>query len=294
MKIGFIGLGIMGSRMAANLLNKHSYELVVHNRTSERAKELVAAGAVWADTPAAAGRDADTIITVLAHPEAVAEAALGGDTGEGFLASLRPGSIWIDCSTVNPSFARHMADHASSRGVHYLDAPVAGSKGAAQTGTLIFLVGGDVADFEACRPLFAAMGREAKHIGEVGMGAALKMVNNLLGALTVASFSEAVAFGETLGLPRDTLLTYLTEGGLGSAFLKLKSAKIASGDFEADFPLKWMQKDLHLASLSAYETGAALPMGNLTKELYRLAMRNGLGDSDFAAIYQLLASSKVG
>ncbi len=288
MKIGFIGLGIMGSRMAANL-QKHSYEMVVHNRTAERADELVAAGAVWADTPAAAGREADIVITVLAHPEAVSEAALGGQSGVGFLESLRPGTIWIDCSTVNPSFARDMANQAQSRGIRFLDAPVAGSKGAAQAGALIFLVGGDIADFEACRPVFAAMGREAKHIGSVGMGAALKMVNNLLGGLTVASFSEAVAFAVTLGLPRQTVLTYLAEGMLGSAFLKLKSAKIESGDFEADFPLKWMQKDLHLASLSAYETGAALPMGNLAKELYRLAMRDGLGDADFAAIYQFLS-----
>ncbi len=288
MKIGFIGLGIMGSRMAANL-QKHDYELIVHNRTAERANELVTAGAVWAETPAAAGREVDVIITVLAHPEAVAEAALGGEAGEGFLAELRPGAIWIDCSTVNPSFARAMSAQAQARGVRFLDAPVAGSKGAAQAGALIFLVGGEAADVEAYRPLFAAMGREVLHIGEVGMGAALKMVNNLLGALTVASFSEAVAFGQTLGLPRQTILTYLTEGGLGSAFLKLKSAKIASGDFEADFPLKWMQKDLHLASLSAYETGAALPLGNLAKELYRLAMRDGLGDLDFAAIYQFLS-----
>lgn len=278
----------MGSRMAANL-QKHGYELIVHNRTAERANELVAAGAVWADTPADAAQDADAIITVLAHPQAVAAAALGDEDGHGFLARLRPEAIWIDCSTVNPSFSRDMSAEAQARGVRFLDAPVAGSKGAAQSGALVFLAGGETADLESCRPLFSAMGSQVLHVGGTGMGAALKMVNNLLGALTVASFAEAVAFGETLGLPRQTMLTYLTGGGLGSPFLKLKSAKIASGDFEADFPLKWMQKDLHLASLSAYESGAALPLGNLAKEIYRLAMRDGLGDADFAAIYQFLS-----
>ncbi len=280
----------MGSRMAANL-QKHGYSMVVHNRTADKAAEMVAAGASWAATPAEAAQDADAVITVLAHPDAVTAAALGDEAGGGFLARLRPGTVWIDCSTVNPSFAREMAAAAQSRGVHYLDAPVTGSKGAAQSGFLTFLVGGDAADVEACRPLFGAMGREVFHVGGVGMGASLKMVNNLMIAMTIAGFSEALVFGEALGLERSTLISYLTEGMLGSAILKLKSGKIANDEYEPDFPLKWMQKDLHLASVSAYETGTALPMGNLAKELYRLAIRDGLGDADFAAIYQFLSHS---
>ena len=147
MKIGFIGLGIMGSRMAANL-QKRGYSLVVYNRTREKAEQLRSGGAVWADSPAALATQAEIIFTMLAHPEAIKQAALGMD---GFLSKLAPGRLWVDCSTVNPSFSREMAVQARARGLRFLDAPVTGSKGQAALGNLAFWVGGDPADLEACR-----------------------------------------------------------------------------------------------------------------------------------------------
>ncbi|HSB34142.1 MAG TPA: NAD(P)-binding domain-containing protein [Nitrospirota bacterium] len=140
MKVGFIGLGIMGSRMAANL-QKKGHELVVYNRSRQKADQLVAAGAVWAPTPAEVAKQAGVFITMLSKPDAVAETALLGK--HGFLNHLAARSLWIDCSTVNPSFSRLMASEAAQRKVRFLDAPVAGSKGPAEQGQLLFLVGGE-------------------------------------------------------------------------------------------------------------------------------------------------------
>jgi 3-hydroxyisobutyrate dehydrogenase-like beta-hydroxyacid dehydrogenase len=144
MKIGFIGLGIMGSRMAANL-QKRGHSLVVFNRTREKADPLVAEGAKWADSLAALASQVEVIFTMLAHPDAVEEAVLGKD---GFLSHLRPGQMWVDCSTVNPSFSRKMAAEAQAQGIRFLDAPVTGSKGQAALAKLTFWVGGEATDLE--------------------------------------------------------------------------------------------------------------------------------------------------
>src|SRR5258706_15501302 len=188
MKIGFVGLGAMGSRMAANL-QKTGVPLVVYNRSREKAAALVSAGALFGDTPAALASEVEVLFTMLAHPAAVREAALGRD---GFLDRLRPGALWVDCSTVNPSFSREMASAAQARKLRFLDAPVAGSRGPAAQAALVFFVGGDAADLEACGALLRAMGSRIVHVGGHGMGAALKMVNNLLLASSMAAFAEGL------------------------------------------------------------------------------------------------------
>ena len=180
MKIGFIGLGIMGSRMAANL-QKHGHSLVVFNRSRDKADPLIAGGASWADSPASLAPPVEVLFTMLAHPDAVAEAALGKD---GFLSQLGAGRLWVDCSTVDPSFSRKMAAAAQSRGIRFLGASVTGSKGPAAQAKLTFWVGGEAADLEACRPLLECMGNKIVHCGGPGMGASLKMVmNQLLGTV---------------------------------------------------------------------------------------------------------------
>lgn len=286
MTIGFIGLGIMGGGMAANLCRK-GFALVVHNRTRAKAEPLLAAGATWAETPAALARQVTTVITMLAHPEAVAATAMGAD---GFLDHLAPGALWVDCSTVNPSFSREMAAAARRRGVRYLEAPVTGSKAAAAEGALRFLVGGDEDDLAAARPLLEAMGRQIVHVGPVGMGSAAKIVNNLVLGQLMAAFAEGVVLGEALGLSRQAVLDLLVEGPAGAPLLRLKRERVAADSFaDPDFPLRWMHKDLHLAAQTAYEVGVALPVGDAAKETYGLAVRYGLGDDDFAAIYRFLA-----
>ena len=284
LKVGFIGLGIMGSRMAAQL-RTHGYDLVVFNRTRDKVDTLLHDGAMWATSPAAVSTDADVLFTMLAHPEAVAGAALGAN---GFLSTMRPASIWVTCSTVNPSFAQQMALESRARRILYLDAPVTGSKEAAARGQLTFLVGGDAADLEVCRPLLAAMGERIVYVGRHGLGSAMKMVNNLMIAVTMAALSEGVSLGQALGVSRQTIFDTLAAGPLTAPIVAAKRGKIESADYDTDFSMRWLQKDLHLASLSAYEAGVAMPVVNVTKELYRLAMREGYADQDFSAIYEFL------
>jgi len=289
MKIGFIGLGIMGSRMAANL-QKRGHSLVVFNRTREKADPLVAEGARWAGSPAALAAEAEVIFTMLAHPDAVEDAALGKD---GFLSRPAPRQMWVDCSTVNPSFSRRMAAEAQARGVAFLGAPVTGSKGQAASAKLVVWVGGEAADFETCRPLLECMGSTVIHCGGQGMGASLKIVMNQLLGTAMAAFAEGLVLGESLGLSRKVLFDALLGGTAAAPFLAFKRERIESGNYEqADFPLRWLQKDLHLAAVSAYEAGAPMPLTNVAKEIYRLAIREGHGSDDFSAIYEYLAGTQ--
>src|SRR5258705_6864530 len=284
MKIGFVGLGAMGSRMAANL-QKSGYPLVIFNRSADKAASLVRAGAVLAATPAALAEEVEVLFTMLAHPAAVREAALGES---GFLGRMRRGLLWIDCSTVNPSFSREMAAAALARKLRFLDAPVAGSRGPAEKGELTFFVGGNAADVEASAPLLRAMGSRIVHVGGHGMGAALKMVDNLLLASSMAAFAEGLVLGEALGISRERLLDFLMGTPLVAPYLATKRAKIEQGDYAPEFPLEWMQKDLHLAALSAQEMGVALPLTSAAKETYQLAARHGHAREDFSAIFPLL------
>ena len=289
MKTGFIGLGIMGSRMAANLQKKR-HSLVLFNRTREKAEPLIADGGTWADSPAALALQVEVIFTMLAHPDAVEEAALGED---GFLRYPQPGQMWIDCSTVNPSFSRNMAVEAKAQGVGFLGAPVTGSKGQAELAKLTFWVGGETGDLETYRPLLECMGNRIVHCGGPGTGASLKMVMNQLLGTTMAAFAEGLVFGESLGLSREVLFEALLGGPTAAPFLALKRERIENGNYEPpDFPLRWLQKDLHLAAVSAYETGAAMPLTNAAKEIYRLAIRDGRGSEDFSAIYDYLLHSQ--
>lgn len=289
MKIGFIGLGIMGSRMAANL-QRRRHALFVHNRSRDKAEPLLAHGAHWCDTPAALASEVDVVVTMLSTP-AVVEATAFGDSG--FVPRLRPGALWVDSSTVHPSFSRRMADAARAHGVRFLDAPVAGSRDAAEKAQLLFLVGGAAEDVAACRLLFDAMGRAVNHVGGTGMGAGMKLAFNLMIGQAMVAFAEGMALGESLGIERSALLDTLLGSHVAAPFLTLKRARIETGDMDdADFPLRWMRKDLELAAATGSEQGVALPVTNVAKEVYAMAVQSGLGDRDYAAIYELLTRSR--
>ncbi len=286
MKIGFIGLGIMGSRMAANL-QKHGYSLVLFNRTRARAEPLLGPCGTFADSPAELAQQVDVLFTMLADPGAVEQAALGGN---GFLHHLRPDALWVDCSSVNPSFSKKMANEAARRHVHFVDAPVTGSAVPAAEAQLVFWVGAELADLERIRPLLFCMGNKIVHAGGHGTGTSIKMVVNLLLGNAMAAFAEGMALGEGLGISRKVLFDSLLGTPAVAPFIALKREKIESGNYEAEFPLRWMQKDMHLASVSAYESGVAMPVTNAAKELYRLAMMEGHAIQDFSAVYVYLAS----
>ena len=282
MKIGFIGLGIMGSRMAANL-QKHGYSLVVFNRTRAKAQSLLDRDGTFAKSPAKLAEQVDVLFTMLAHPDAVEQAALDPN---GFLSHLKPNALWVDCSSVNPSFSKKMAAAAAARQVRFIDAPVTGSAPVAEEGKLVFWVGGDSTDLEAIRPLLQCMGSKILHLGGHGMGTSMKMVINLLLGAGMASFAEAMALGQGLGLSQKMLFDSLLGMPTVAPFLASKREKIERENYEAEFPLRWMQKDMHLASVSAYEAGVAMPLMNVVKEIYRLAIRGGHETEDFSAIYE--------
>ena len=285
MKIGFIGLGIMGSRMAANL-QKHGYALVLYNRTPGKAKPLLGSCATLADSPATLATEVDVLFTMLANPHAVEQAALGEN---GFLDHLRRDTIWIDCSSVNPSFSKKIAAEAAGRGIRFVDAPVTGSAVPAAEGKLTFWVGAESNDLETIRRLLLCMGNKIVHTGGQGTGTAMKMVVNVLLGDAMAAFAEAMALGNGLGISRKVLLDSVLATPAVAPFLALKREKIETGNYEPEFPLRWQQKDLHLAAVSAFDAGVAMPVTNAAKELYRLAMMEGHALEDFSAIYKYLA-----
>ena len=287
MKIGFIGLGIMGSRMAANL-QKQGHSLVLFNRTRAKAEPLLGPCGTFSDSPAKLAEQVDVLFTMLANPDAVEQAALGPD---GFLNHLRPDALWIDCSSVNPSFSKKMAAEAARREIHFVDAPVTGSAVPAAEAKLTFWVGADPADLERIRPLLLCMGNKIVHTGGQGTGTSMKMVVNLLLGTGMAAFAEGMALGEGLGLSQKMLFDSLLGTPSVAPFLASKRQKIERGNYEAEFPLRWMQKDMHLATVSGYESGVAIPVANAVKELYRLAMREGHATQDFSAVYDYLTTT---
>ncbi len=284
MKIGFIGLGIMGSRMAANLV-KAGYDLKVYNRTKEKAGKLLEMGAEWAESAPEAAKEVDVLFTMLENPKVVEELATGMD---GFLQAMDKNSIWIDSSTVNPSFSEKMAKVAKDYGIKFMDAPVSGSKLPAANAELLFLVGGEKEDLEKVRPLLKKMGKDAVHIGPVGKGSAMKiMINQLLGQSMLA-FSESLNLGMAMGIDKKTAMDILLKTPVTAPILDVFRSRIENNDYEPNFPLKHLQKDLHLFTDTAYELGQPSPLTNTAKEVYGLAKHKNMADLDFSAIFKYL------
>ncbi len=283
MRIGFIGLGIMGSRMARNVL-RGGHALSVYNRSPGKSDLLAREGAIVAASAAEAGKGAAILFTMLSHPDAVAGTAIGKN---GFLDVMTKGSLWVDCSTVNPSFSRQMAAEAARRGIRFVDAPVTGSLPFAEKGELTFLVGAETKDLEECTPLLQLMGKTIKHMGGTGMGASMKMIINMMLGTAMAAFSEALAFGEALGFSRKALLDMLVGGAVAGPFIAGKRSNLESHTFNPEFPLRWQHKDLQLACVTAFESGVPMPTINAAKEVFALASAAGLKDLDFSAVSEL-------
>ncbi len=284
MKIGFIGLGLMGSRMAANL-SKAGYHLNVYNRTENKAKEFYSDSFQFKANPEMVAKESEIIITMLSTPEVIQTLALGEN---GFLHAMKKGSVWIDCSTVHPSFSKEMAEITLALGLNFLDAPVAGSIGPAEKGELVFMAGGKKSIVKYCDPLFKVMGKKVIHVGENGMGSALKLVNNLIMGLSMYALTEGLILGESCGISKDTIFSLLEGSPVIAPMAIMKRAKIEQGNFSPEFPLQWLHKDLQFASLTAWEQGIALPGTNAIKEVFALAKQAGLGEKDFTAVYSFL------
>lgn len=286
MKVSFIGLGIMGSRMAMNLV-KAGVDLTVFNRSKAPMQALESAGAKTAISYQAAVEEADVVFTMLSTPQVVEEVALGTT---GFVQAMKPHALWVDCSIVNPSFTTQMAAASQELGIQFMDAPVAGTLPHAQNGELVFFVGGTATQIEKVQHLLDAMGKKTVHVGTTSKGSSLKMLVNAMLAQSMLIFSETVILGEKMGLDKAFLLDFLPNLVVAPPFTKAKANMIKSDSYEVMFPLEWMHKDMQLVTQTAYELNQPLYLANLTKELFQSAKQQGLGRLDFAAIHRFLES----
>jgi 3-hydroxyisobutyrate dehydrogenase len=283
--IGFIGLGTMGSGMAANLLAA-GYAVVAYNRTRSRADALAAKGARVASTAQEAAANADIVITMLSDDPAVEEVLLGQ---RGAIAAAKRGALFIDSSTVTPALSRRCAAFAQEKGVRFLDAPVTGSRNEAQAGKLVFIVGGEKHDYDEARPLFDVMGQTRFHCGPSGSGSTLKLANNAISATFVTAMAESAAVVKASNIDQQVAFDFLIENsGFASRLSRAKLPKMISGDFSANFQLKLMVKDVRYFLALAKEFGQRTPAIELTGRQLAEAAEAGFGDDDIAAIHAYL------
>jgi 3-hydroxyisobutyrate dehydrogenase len=280
-KIAFIGLGTMGSAMAQNLLQA-GFAVVVYNRTRDRTLPLQALGAEIADTPKAAVQDAEVIFTMVTDDAASRSVWLGE---HGILAGANPQAILIESSTVSSDWMREL--QAQAQGWRLLDAPVAGSQPQAIAKELIFLVGGDSQTVAQAQPVFLAMGKSVVHLGAIGSGILMKLISNLTIGVQVATLAEALNFAQRSGLDMEQVVQALSNGSGGSPVVRAKAAQIATQNFSPNFALHLLHKDLGYALEEAGKQNAPLPTTSIAREFYRMAMAQGFGAQDFAAIAQI-------
>jgi 3-hydroxyisobutyrate dehydrogenase len=283
--VGFIGLGIMGSRMAASL-RRAGFELTVYNRTRERADAWAEEhGGRVAATPREAAEGADVVITMVVDGPQVETMLLGPD---GAAEGASPGTLFVDMSTIAPADARRLADALTERGHRFIDAPVTGSAPRAEDGTLTIMAGGGDEDMERARELFEAMGRQTVHAGEVGQGQAVKVLSNAVSAINCATLAQAITVGRREGVDLGALVEAMRGGSAASQMLELKGKPMLEHDFTPLFKLEHMLKDVRLCLDEAGRAGAGFPFAGLAGELYTAAVGRGLGEQDFAAVLEVI------
>lgn len=294
MRVGFIGLGIMGSGMAANVLAK-GHPLTVWNRTPARAAALRAAGAGWSQTPRALASEVEVVCVCVADPPALRAVAAGqgqrqgqgiegSDGSDGFLSGLSPGSLVIDFSTVGPETGRWLDRECRARGAHFLEAPVTGSKNAAAAGTLLVMCGGTMEAFAAAQPVLTAVSAKAIHVGEAaGQAAKVKLIGNVMIAHMVEALSEGAALASHGGIALEKVLEVVQSSGFASPFWEFKGKALMARDFSTHFAIDLMHKDLTLALRQADALGVALPATAAIREVYQMARARGHGQEDIIA-----------
>ena len=281
--IAVLGLGVMGGGMASRLLAA-GFQVAVWNRRADRSERFRKLGARIASSPRDAADQADVVITMVADDGAARSVWLGPD---GALGRVKPGAVLIESSTVSPVWIADLAVAAEARGCALLDAPVTGSRTQAASGELLFLAGGDATTLEIVRPVLAAMSRDILHVGPLGSGARLKLINNFVCGVQAAALAEAVALIESSGLDRDAALSVLQNGAPGSPLVKAVSARMASRDYSVFFKLGLMRKDLTYAIDEAARHGLTLTTAENARHLFDRATAEW-GESDFSAIVEPL------
>jgi 3-hydroxyisobutyrate dehydrogenase len=282
--IGWIGTGVMGASMAGHLLAA-GHSLTVFNRTKAKADELVAAGARWAEGPAALAAESDVVFTMLGYPSDVREMLLGAG---GVVAAMRPGSLLIDMTTSEPSLAMEIADAAASRDVAALDAPVSGGDVGARNATLVIMVGGDQGAFDRAQPLFAALGRLAVRHGEAGSGQHTKMVNQIAIASGMIGVCEAMLYAQRAGLDVAGVIDTIKDGAAGSWSLSNYGPRLLRDDLEPGFKIDHFVKDLGIALGEARRMRLPLAGTALAEQLYVAAQAQGFGAKGTQALLSTL------
>jgi glyoxylate/succinic semialdehyde reductase len=285
-RVGFIGLGILGYPMTENLL-KAGYQVTVWNRSSSKCEKMAAEygdSVSVATTPKEVVLQSDIIVSVLVDGSSFDAVAFGED---GLLQEMGPGKGFVDVSTVEAETSLRICDAITSKGGTYLAAPVSGSKGPAETGTLIFMTAGDKGLYEAALPLLDVMGKLTVFLGEIKNAANMKIVVNMVMGTMMESFAEGIKLAEASGLNTEDLLAVLSNGAMANPMFALKGPSMLKNEYPTAFPLKHQLKDMRFAVELAKETGTKVPAAASATETFEQALDMGLGDKDFSAVKEV-------
>ncbi|HTU29981.1 MAG TPA: NAD(P)-dependent oxidoreductase [Solirubrobacteraceae bacterium] len=282
-KIAFLGLGIMGSRMAANLAGA-GHELTVWNRTAATAEDFAAAHSVTAAvTPAAAAAEAEIVFTMVVDGPRVRDVLLGQD---GAAYGAAPGTLFVDCSTIGPAWTLELGEALDAKGFSLLDAPVTGSSPKAEDGTLTFMVGSTEQEFETVRPALEAMGSLIVRCGARGQGQMVKLLNNAIAVSNAATLAQALVVARRAGADMEALVEVIASGAAGSTMVDLKARPMLAHDFTTLFKLEHMLKDVALCLEEGRRLQVPFPSAAYAQELLIAGMARGRGPEDFAAIIE--------
>jgi 3-hydroxyisobutyrate dehydrogenase len=282
--IGFIGLGIMGQGMAHNLL-RAGFELTIWNRTASRMAPLSEAGARAGDSPAGVAAQSDITITCVSDTPDVEAVILGP---EGVIHGARAGSLVVDMSTISPAATRRIAGRLAEKDVHMLDAPISGGSEGAAKGTLSIMAGGEADQFERALPAFQAMGKTITHVGAIGAGQTVKLVNQILVVVTMQGVAEALLLAQAGGLDLQKTLAAVSRGAAGSWMLSNRGPQVLVRDWRPGFTIDLQQKDLRLVLEAADQLGVPVPATSLVFQLYRTLQQRGLGAEGNHALVKAL------
>jgi 3-hydroxyisobutyrate dehydrogenase-like beta-hydroxyacid dehydrogenase len=283
--LGFVGLGVMGSRMAKRLLDA-GHSVTGYNRTQSKAQWLLDAGMKWGETPRAVAQASEIIFSMVTNTEALKSVALGPD---GVIAGLGPGKTYIDMSTVSPAASREIAAQVAAKDAQMLDAPVSGSVSTLEEGKLSIMVGGDRAACDRARPILEAIGPKVTHVGGNGLAVSMKIATNLSLAVQMLAFSEGVLLAEKSGIQRETAVEVLLNSVIASPMVKYRGPFVLKMPAEAWFDVNMMQKDLLLALELGRGVDVPLPTTAVTNEMLTTARAMGYADKDFAVLFDALA-----
>lgn len=283
MKVGFVGLGLMGLPMAKNLV-KAGFELYVYNRTVSKAKELVEMGAHLVNSPKEVGENAEVIITIVTGPKDVEQVIFGQN---GIVKGAHSGSIIVDMSTIGPQKAKQISSRLSKHDIKFVDAPVTGGTTGAKDGTLTIFVGGEEANFKTLLPIFEAMGNNNLYIGATGSGQAIKLVNNLIVGESLIALAEGFLLAEAQGLTRSQVGQFLENVPALSGMMKNRLPKMIASEYSVTFSVANMYKDLDLA---LKELKDELPLLKKSAQLYKKAIKKGWGELDNSSVIKAIVS----